>query len=192
MARQDVVRALVPRKRLEEIVGGLEAEPDLELDAIEVDDVEPGAYRDAQPDREVRELVRVGKRRTAMGAAVGAVLGIAIALIVPVLREWAPISVLLFAFGGGWAAAAVVAMRTVQLHRDEGDRPEKIHHLGADDAAELQLVTVRSLHDRTRVADHLSDQGLTLLDTDHPRVGDDASGARPTNPDSDGAGPPAG
>lgn len=191
MARQDVVRALVPRDRLEEIVGGLAERFELDPDAIDIDDVRPGTYRDEQPDRELRGLVRAGKGRTALGAAIGAIIGIAIALLVPALREWAPVSVVLFAFGGAWAAAAVVAARTVQLHRDEGDRPEKVHEIGPDEAARMQLVTVRDLRDRPEVSDHLADRGVVLLDTSHPRVGDDIPGGRPSRPDeAGGQGPP--
>ena len=71
MARQDVVRALVPRDRIEDVVGGLAERFELDPDTIDVDEVRPGAYRDAQPDRELRQLVRAGRNRAALGAAVG-------------------------------------------------------------------------------------------------------------------------
>jgi hypothetical protein len=191
MARQDVVRALVPRDRIEDVVGGLVERLELEPNAIDVDDVEPGTYRDERPDRELRVLVRKGRNRTAIGAVVGAVIGVAIALIVPQLREWAPISVVLFAFGGAWAMAAIVAARTVQLRRDEGDRPEKLHELGPEEAAGLQIVTVHAVRQRPEVSDHFADHGLVLLDTSHPRVGEERRGERPSRPESRGPGPPA-
>jgi hypothetical protein len=190
MARQDVVRALVPKDRVEEIVGGLAERFELDPDAIDIDDVRPGTYRDEQPDRELRRLVRTGRVRIALGATVGAVIGVAIALLVPALREWSPVSVVLFAFGGAWAAAAVVAARTVQVYRNEGDRPEKVHEIGPDDAARMQLVTVHNLRNRPEVSDHLADRGVALLDTSHPRVGDDGPGERPARPDAGGQGPP--
>ena len=42
MARQDVIRALVPRDRIEELVGGIAERLELDPDAIDVDDVRPG------------------------------------------------------------------------------------------------------------------------------------------------------
>ena len=191
MARQDVVRALVPTDRLEDIVGGLVERLELDPDTIEVDDVHPGTYRDEQPDRELRQLVRAGRIRTAIGAVVGALVGVAIALLVPALREWSPISVVLFAFGGAGVTAAIVAARTVQLRRDEGDRADKVHEIGPEEAARLQMVTVRSLRNRPEVSDHFADQGAILLDTTHPQVGGDAPGRRPSRPDEGRPGPPA-
>lgn len=190
MARQDVVRALVATDRIDDVVGGLAERFELDPHAIDIDDVDPGTYRDEQPDRELRGLVRTGRLRTALGAALGGIVGVAIALLVPALREWSPASVVLFAFGGAWAAAAVVAARTVQLYRDEGDRPEKVHEIGPDEAARMQLVTVRNLRNRPEVSDHLADQGVVLLDTTHPRVGDDIPGGRPARPDTGSPGAP--
>ncbi len=191
MARQDVVRALVPTDRIEDVVGGLVERLELDPDTIDVDDVPPGTYRDEQPDRELRKLVRAGRTRMALGAVVGGLVGVAIALLVPALREWSPISVVLFAFLGAGMVAAIVAARTVQLRREEGDRPDKVHEIGPEEAARLQLVTVRSLRNRPEVSDHFADQGAILLDTTHPEVGGDAPGRRPTRPDEGEPGPPA-
>jgi hypothetical protein len=189
MARQDVVRALVPKDQLEDVVGGLVERLELDPDAIDVDDVRPGTYRDEQPDRELRKLVRVGRNRTALGAALGGIIGVAIALLVPALREWSPYSVVLFAFGGAWAVAAITAARTVQRHRDEGDQPEKVHEIGPAEAAALQIVTVRTLRDRPEVSDHFADRGLVLLDPSQP-VGGGAPGEGPAHPDAGDPGPP--
>ncbi len=192
MARQDVVRALVSTDRIEDIVGGLAERFELDADTIDVEDVHPGTYRDEQPDRELRQLVRAGRNRAALGAVIGGLVGVAIALLVPALREWSPISVVLFAFGGAGVTAAIIAARTVQLRRDEGARSDKVHEIGPEEAARLQMVTVRSLRNRPEVSDHFADQGAILLDTTHPQVGSDAPGQRPARPDEGDPGPPAG
>jgi hypothetical protein len=191
MARQDVVRALVPRERVDELLTLLTEELALDSEAVEVEVPEQGTYRDEQPDRELRHLVRTGRVRLAVGAAIGAVLGGVLALAVPAVREYAAIIVPLFLFGGAWAGGAVAAARSVQQHRDEGPRGERIHRVGAEDQAQLRLVTVRDVTDRPAVSDRLADAGVVLLDTQHPRVGHDRPGQRPAAPGDDDQGPPA-
>lgn len=191
MARQDVVRALVPQGRLDEVLTELLDTLEVGPERIQVEPVEPGTYRDERPDLELRSLIRVGRRRTLLGAVVGAVVGALIAVAIPALREWAPMSVALLAFGLAWGTAAAVAARTVQLRRDGGDRPETLHQIGHDDAEQLRLVTVRVVHERPEVVDQFTDQGMILLDSLHPRADGEASGARSADPDADGAGPPA-
>lgn len=191
MARQDVVRALVPRERLDELLTLLIEEFALDRDDVEVEVPEQGTYRDEQPDRELRYLVRTGRIRLAAGAAIGAVLGVVLSLAVPAVRDDAMIIVPLFLFGGAWAGAAVAAARSVQQHRDEGPRGERLHQVGAEDQERLRLVTVRDVSDRPRVADRLADAGVVLLDSQHPQVGHDDPGQRPAEPGDDHQGPPA-
>lgn len=190
MARQDVVRALVPKDRLEDIVTGLRNELEVDPDELEVEPAEPGTYRDERPDLELRSLVRAGRTRVAIGVVIGAVIGVLIAAAVPPLREWAPLSFILLAFGGAWGTGAAVAARAVQVHRDEGDRPEVLHEVSPEEAADLRIVTVHSLRERSEISDHLADRGLVLLDSLHPRVGQERPGTRPADPDAGGAGPP--
>lgn len=192
MARQDLVRALVPRERVEEVELVLVEELGVDPGTIDAEAAEPGVYRDEQPDRELRHLVRVGRGRVVVGALLGALLGVGIALIVPVTRELAIYTAPLFAFAGAWGGGAVAAARGVQTQRDTGDRPERLHELTAEEAAAHRVLTVRDAHDRPEVGDRLADLGIILLDTRHPRVGREEPGHRPAGGREDGAGPSVG
>lgn len=188
VARQDVVRALVRRDAVDEIAEELNQRFGLPEESIEVWPVEPGTYRDERPDLELHGLVHVSWRRAAVGGLVGALIGVALALIFPVLRELAPTSALLFAFGGAWAGVAVTWLRTVQVKRDEGARPEQLRPIHEQDVDDFRQLTIRVQHDRISVVDHLADRGVALLDTHHPRVDGKEPGARPV--DGNDAGPP--
>jgi hypothetical protein len=189
MARQDVVRALVPRVRLDEVEEALVGGLGIARDQIETSAPEPEQYRDERPDRELRHLVRVGRMRLVVGIVVGALVGLAVAFLVPTARELALYTAPLFAFAGGWAGGAVAAARGVQEHRDTGDRPEQLHELTASDVQAYRLLTVRDVHDRPEVADRLADLGIVLLDTRHPKVGHHEPGHRPAGVREDGHGP---
>lgn len=191
MARQDVVRALVPRDRVDEVCTLLTEELLLAPDTIAVEVPEPGTYRDAQPDRELRHLVRTGRVRLAIGAGIGAVVGLVVALVVPALRDYLVIALPVFVFGGAWGGGAVAAASSVERDRDEGPRGEVLHRIDAEDQERLRIVTVHEVAERPRVADRLADAGLVLLDTQHPRVGRERPGRRPAAPDVDEHGPPA-
>lgn len=191
MARQDLVRALVPRERVEEVEHVLVEELGVDPAAIDAAAAQPGAYRDERPDRELRHLVRVGRGRVLAGALIGALLGVVIAFVVPVTRDLALYTVPLFAFAGAWGGGAVAAARGVQTQRDTGDRPERLHELSAAEAAAHRVLTVRDAHDRPEVSDRLADLGIILLDTRHPRVGREEPGHRPAGEREDGAGPSA-
>lgn len=191
MAIQDQVRALVPRDQVDDLLERLRLDLDVGTDQVEVERPAPGAYRDEAPDLELRKIVRAGRARMIVGALVGAAIGGLLVLVSPVLRDVAWVSVPLLAFGGAWAAMAVGTARGVQVARAGGDGGEELHHLDADDADRLRMLTIRGLRDRVPVEDLLNDAGAELLDTRHPRVGDDAPGARPVDPDDDRTGPPA-
>lgn len=192
MARQDVVRALVAAGDVPDVVGELTDGFAIPAEQIEVTDAEPAVYRDEAPELEVRTLVRTGRARMLVGGLLGAALGVAVALLVPWLRELSPYSVLLLAFGGAWAGAVTSAARGVQVNRTTGPLGEELHAVTPAEAPGLRLVTVRGVRDRGRIVDHLMDRpGVTLLDSDHPRVGSDEPGARPAAPRDDRAGPPA-
>jgi hypothetical protein len=192
VARQDVVRALVPRERAEEVEQVLVEELGVDPSHLKTEVAEPGVYRDERPDRELRHLVRVGRGRVVAGALIGALLGAVVAFLVPVTRDLAVYTVPLLAFAGAWGGGAVAAARGVQTHRDTGDRPERLHQLGPAEAADHRILTVREAHDRPEVSDRLADLGIVLLDTRHPRVGREEPGHRPAGVREDGAGPSVG
>jgi hypothetical protein len=189
VARQDVVRALVPRERAEEVEQVLVEELGVDPSHLETEMAEPGVYRDERPDRELRHLVRVGRGRVVAGALVGALLGAVVAFLVPVTRDLAVYTVPLLSFAGAWGGGAVAATRGVQRQRDTGDRPERLHERGPTEAAGHRIVTVRDAHDRPQVRDRLADLGIVLLDTRHPRVGRAEPGHRLAGVREDGAGP---
>jgi hypothetical protein len=191
MARQDQVRALLPRERVDDVVRTIRAELEDQGGSVEVTDAAPGRYRDERPDLELRGLVQAGRFRGPVGAAVGALVGLALALLVPALREWAPWTTVLLAFGGAWGGTAVAAARAVQVTRDEGDRGEVLLDVDEARAAQLAVLTVRDVRDRGPVVDLLVEQDARLLDSAHPEVGHDRPGARPASDDDDLAGPPA-
>jgi hypothetical protein len=190
MARQDVVRALIPRQDLDRVRGELHDELGIPTEQVEFEEAEPGLYRDEQPALELRRLVRIGRIRVAVAAVLGAALGVIVAAVVPVLRDVLPISAVLLGFGGAWGAGVAVAARSVQKHPDEGARPDKLREVSTDHASEYAVMTVRDLTNRTAVVDHLMDHGVALLDSRHPRVGRDEPGARPVDGNDRATGPP--
>jgi hypothetical protein len=195
MAQQDVVRALVPSDRVQDVEQMLVDDLGIEPAHIEAEVPEPGVYRDEQPDRELRHLVRVGRGRMIIGVLIGGTVGVLGALVLPLfvaaMRDLTVFLVPLFAFAGGWGGGVVAAARGVQEQRDTGDRPERLHRLGPSDVAGYRLLTVRELHERPAVADALADLGIVLLDTRHPLVGREELGHRPAGAREDGAGPSA-
>lgn len=190
MAIQEQVRALVDADAVDAVVDALADDLAIDRGLIEVEVPPAGTYRDEAPDLELRDLVRDGRSWTPVAIAVGAAIGIAIALLVPALREMPLVMVPLFAFGGAWAATAVTAARRVQLTRREGPLPEQVHHVGSTHTTSLRLVTVRGLRDRGPVVDLLEDAGARLLDSSHPHVGEEEPGERPLDRQRDEHGPP--
>jgi hypothetical protein len=191
MARQDVVRAVVPAERTEEICALLADEFDLEAADIEVEVPSPGRYRDEAPDRELRSLVRVGRQRMALGILLGAGLGLLMAWGLPMLRTYILLAGPLFAFAGAWAGGVVAAARGVQTSRDEGARGEQLIDVPDQHAAQdLRVLTIHDEHRRPAIADRLADHGLRLLDSQHPGVGR-GPGERPADGGAGPAGPPA-
>jgi hypothetical protein len=190
MAIQGQVRALVERGTADRVVRRLVDDLEIDEHAIEVSVPAEGAYRDEEPDVELHDLVKEGRRWAPISIGVGAVLGAAIALAIPVLRETTLVTVPLFAFAGAWALTAVTTARRVQVERREDPRGETIHEVPAEAAPERRLLVVRDLRDRGPVIDLLEEEGAALLDSSHPRVGESGPGARPVDPHRDAHGPP--
>jgi hypothetical protein len=191
VARQHTVRALVPHAEAE----GLREEL-LHLDGADVGDVtvsapDPATYRDAGADLRLREFVKVGRARLLVGVLAGALLGAAIAWFLPMLREWAPYTVLLFAFGGAWGGGVAVTARGVQVEKQREPHDLGDDHIEVDeqDQADLRVLTILVHRDRDAVVDLLTDRGVRLLDSWHPKVGDgpDARPKGPLDPPAGGA-----
>jgi hypothetical protein len=190
VAQQDLVRALVPEDQAEAL-----REEVLALDGAGVTTVtfaaaDPASYRDERPDLLLRRLVQRGGMRLLLGAIGGALVGAAIALLVPVLREFAPWTVLLLAFGGAWGGAVTATARGVQVDKPEDDVPDEHVELGPDDAADVRVMTVVVERDRDEVVDLLMERDVVLLDSWHPKEGQRPAERRArTTTESEGGGP---
>ncbi|MFA9443925.1 hypothetical protein [Egicoccus sp. AB-alg6-2] len=187
MANQHLVRALVARDDAPRVRRELIDELDLPADHITLTEPEAADYRDEGPDHEVGRLAEVGRRRLWIGALAGAALALVVVLVIPPLRDFLPFSLILL-FGGAWGGAIAFTARGMQVGKREDDLGERIHHVGDDDARQLRLVTVSVDRDRERVVEVLQRLGATLLDANHPKVGQGPD-SRPANP---GQGPHSG
>ncbi|MFA9431605.1 hypothetical protein [Egicoccus sp. AB-alg2] len=180
MADQHLVRALVARDDAPRVRRELMDELDLPADHITLGEPEVADYRDEAPDLEVTRMFKVGSRRAVLGAVGGAVLAALLVVIIPPLREWLPFSLILV-FGGAWGGAIATTARGIQVDKREDDLGEDIHHVGPADADRLRLLTVTVDRDRESVVELLQNQGATLLDSHHPKVGRGPD-SRPANP----------
>lgn len=186
MARQQLVRALVPEDAVETLREEVLAIDGADVTAVTVSAPDPATYRDERPDLQLRELVKGGRTRLALGIVVGAAIGMLIAFAIPVLREWMPYTLLLFAFGGGWGGAITAVSRGIQKDKPEDDTPEEVISVDEQDAEELRVMTVVVQHDRDAVVDLLTERGIVLLDSWHPKVGRGPDARPAESPDEEG------
>jgi hypothetical protein len=190
VAQQDVVRALVPEEQADALRDEVLALERAGVSAVSFAAADPASYRDERPDLLLHDLVKRGGMRLALGAIVGAVVGVTIALLVPVLREWAPWTVILLAFGGGWGGAVTATARGVQVDKPEDDVPERRHELRPEEAARTRVMTVVVERDRDEVVDLLRERDVVLLDSWHPREGQRPAERRARRTgESEGGGP---
>lgn len=173
MARQHIVRALVPRNDADQLRDEL-----LGLDAADVDTVtisapDPATYRDEGADLRLREFVKTGGKRLIIGVVVGALLGAAVSWFLPFLREWWPYTLFLLMFGGAWGGGVASTARGVQVEkeREPQDLEDNVVEVTEDDSEDLRVMTILVHRDRDAVVDLLSERGATLLDSWHPKVG---------------------
>jgi uncharacterized membrane protein len=169
MARQDLVRALVPEDQAASVREELLALRSAGVESVTIAAADPASYRDERPDLVARDLVKRGGSRLILGALIGFVVGAAIALLVPALREWAPYSVLLLAFGGAWGGAVTLTARGVQKDKPEDDLPEQRHEVRPEEADVMRVLTVVVERDRGPVVDLLREREYVLLDSELPR-----------------------
>ena len=185
MARQQLVRALVPEEAAETLREEVLAIDGADVTAVTISAPDPATYRDERPDLQLRGLVKRGGMRLALGMMAGAVIGVLIVFVVPVLREWIPYTLLLFAFGGAWGGAITAVSRGIQVDKPEDDTPEDVITVDEDDAETLRVMTIVVQHDRDAVVDLLSERGVTLLDSWHPKVGRGPDARPADGPDPD-------
>jgi hypothetical protein len=177
VAHQHTVRALVERDAApqlrRELIDGFDVTPD----DVTISPPQPARYRDEAPDAEVGRYVAGGSKRTVLGAIAGAAIALVVVLVIPVLREWLPFSLILL-FGGAWGGGITATARFMQTHKDESALGDRVHDVSPQDAEHLRLLTVTVARDRDDVAELLSARGATLLDSWQPQVGREPSSPR--------------
>jgi hypothetical protein len=198
MADQRTVRALIPaddEQRLREELTSLSG-----AGVLRVESQRPPAatYRDEEPDRRLRQLWQAGAGYLVVAALVGALAGLALAFLVPGLREFLPYSAFVLAFGFAWGGAAFGWGRGVQVAKREDALGDEEERLEGDQVIDLRLLTVEVERDREKVAEHLVGRGAKLLDSHDPFVGPEGALSRPgtgtpvvpegQRPGSDGSG----
>jgi hypothetical protein len=179
VAKQHTVRALIPaadedtvRRELEDLSGaGI-----LHIDSRKPS---PATYRDEEPDRRLRQLWRASAGYLVVGALAGALVGVAVAFLVPGLRDLMPYSALLLAFGFAWGGAAFGWGRGAQVAKREDPLGDDELRVDGDETIDLRLLTIEVQRDREKVAEHLVARGAKLLDSRDPIVGEGGPLARP-------------
>jgi hypothetical protein len=171
VAAQHTVRALVPREeedRLRQELHDLSGAGVLHVDSRRPS---PATYRDEEPDRRLHQLWRASSGYLGVGAVLGALAGVAVAFLVPGLRDLLPWSAVLLAFGFAWGGAAFGWGRGAQVAKREDPLGDELEDVDADRAAQLSLLTVEVQRDREKVAEHLVAHGAKLLDSRDPIAG---------------------
>lgn len=172
MAKQDVVRALVPNERAEALREELLQLEGPDIASVAISAPDPATYREETADLRLRELIRYSWWRLVLGAIVGAAVGVVLALLIPL--EWWMYTVPLFAFGGAWGGAVTSTARGVQVAKEDepADMGDETVDVEPDETQDLRVLTITVLHDRDAVVDLLSDRDeVSLLDSWHPKVG---------------------
>lgn len=182
MAMQHTVRALIPagdEKTLRRELQTLSGAGVLHIDSQQPP---PATYRDEEPDRRLHQLWRASTGYLIAAAIVGALVGAAVAFVVPDLRDFLPYSALVLAFGFAWGGAAFGWGRGAQVAKREDDLGDDRVRIQGREAQELRLLTVEVQRDREKVAEHLEARGAKLLDSRDPIVGEGGPLARPSEP----------
>lgn len=172
MAKQDIVRALVPHERADDLRERLLGLERAEVASVAISAPDPATYREPTSDLRLRHLIRYGWWRLLLGAVLGAAIGAALALLVA--PGWAIFTVPLLAFGGAWGGAVTSTARGVQVAKaqEPPDVPDRKLDVDSAESQDLRVLTIVVLHDRQAVVDLLDAQdGVRLLDAEHPKVG---------------------
>lgn len=179
MAEQRTVRALIPAHDEQRIREELTSLPGAGVLSVDSHQPPPATYRDEEPDRRLHQLWRASTGYLAVTAVLGAVVGLAVAFIVPGLREFLPYSAFLLAFGFAWGGAAFGWGRGVQVAKREDALGDEEERIDGDQVTDLRMLTVEVQRDREKVAEHLVGRGAKLLDSHAPFVGAEGELSRP-------------
>lgn len=183
MAMQHTVRALIPAQDEPTLRRELESLSGAGVLRIDSQQPPPATYRDEEPDRRLHQLWRASTGYLSLTAIIGALVGAAVAFLVPGLREFLPYSALVLAFGFAWGGAAFGWGRGAQVAKREDDLGDEQMRVGGREAQKLCLLTVEVQKDREKVAEHLEARGAKLLDSRDPIVGEGGTLARPAESD---------
>ena len=170
MAQQHVVRVLVPAVDASELRDELLHAGDLDVREVEIEQPEPGLYRDEGSDRRLHKLVVRGGTRVLVGAAVGALIGALIVLVIPYLQDLMLWTLPVFIGGGAWAGAVVYTSRGVQVDKEPDDMPDRLYEVDTDDTRRERELTIIVGPDRNEVEDLLEARGYLLLDSRDPKL----------------------
>lgn len=182
MAEQHTVRALIPagdEDRLRRELEGLSGAGVLRIDSQQPP---PSTYRDEEPDRRLHQLWRASTGYLIVTAVIGAVIGVAVAFVVPGLRDYLPYTAVLLGFGFAWGGAAFGWGRGVQVAKREDALGDDVVRIEGREATDLRLLTIEVQKDREKVSEHLVAAGAKLLDSRDPIVGEGGRLARPGSP----------
>jgi hypothetical protein len=183
VAMQHTVRALIPAQDESTLRQELEALPGAGVLRIDSQQPPPATYRDEEPDRRLHQMWRASSGYLALAALLGALVGVAVAFLVPGLRDFLPYSALVLAFGFAWGGAAFGWGRGAQVAKREDDLGDERLRVQGREAQELRLLTIEVQKDREKVAEHLEARGAKLLDSRDPIVGEGGPLARPSEPE---------
>ena len=174
MARQHVVRVLVPVDDASSLRDELVDSERFDVREVTIEQPDPGLYRDERSDRQLHKMAVAGGWRLLVGGAVGAAIGVLIVLVIPFLRELMPWTLLLFAGGGASLGALVHVQRGVQVDKEPDDMPDRLYEVDAQDTRRERALTIIVGPDRNPLEDFLEERGYILLDTEDPKLDGEA------------------
>lgn len=173
MAKQHLVRVLVPYEMADDLREAILGIEDAEITSVSISAPDPATYRGETADRRLRDLVQYGWKRLVLGAVVGAAIGAGLALLID--WEYAVYSIPLLAFGGAWGGAVTATARAVQVAKEDepADLPDETVQVEPDEAPDLRVMTIVVLHGRDAVNDFFAERPqVQLLDSWQPKVGE--------------------
>jgi hypothetical protein len=184
VAEQHTVRALIPADHEAEVRRELESLSSAGVLRIDSQQPPPATYRDEEPDRRLHQLWRASAGYLVVTALLGALVGVAVAFLLPGLREYLPWTALVLGFGFAWGGAAFGWGRGVQVAKREDALADEEERIDSDRVIDLRLLTIEVQRDREKVAEHLVSRGAKLLDSRAPIVGQEGALSRPGEGDT--------
>ena len=174
MAQQHLVRVLVPVDDASRLRDELLRSEALDVREVDIEEPDVGVYRDERSDRQLLGMARHGRSRMLVGGAVGALVGLLLVLVIPVLRELMPWSMILFVPGGASLGALTYVQRGVQVDKESDDMPDRLYRIDAEDRSRERALRIVVGRDRNPVEDLLESRGYILLDSEDPKLDGEA------------------